>query len=92
MNPAARSAIVFNSMFESGNLDIVIRVSEAEYDLFMRVDSNTRGHTSWYNFTLNGVAKGERIRLNICNFSKSRSLYERGMRPYVLRKSSNKWE
>jgi len=37
----------FNSIFESGNLDTVVRKSEYEYDLFLRIDSNTRGHTSW---------------------------------------------
>ena len=42
----------FNSTFEGGNLDLVVRVGDAEYDLFMRVDSNTSGHTNWYNFTI----------------------------------------
>ena len=40
----------FNSDFESGNLDCAIKVSDKEYDLFMRVDSNTKGHTNWYYF------------------------------------------
>jgi hypothetical protein len=31
-------------MFESGNLDKVVMVSDTEYDLYMRVDSNTKGH------------------------------------------------
>ena len=33
----------FNSIFESGNLDMAIKINELEYDLYMRVDSNTKG-------------------------------------------------
>lgn len=48
MNPDLQTnSIVFDSYFESGNLDCVIKVTENEYDLFMRVDSNTRGHLQW---------------------------------------------
>ena len=46
----APTNLQFNSDFESGNIDAAIRISEAEYDLFMRVDSNTKGHTNWYYF------------------------------------------
>jgi len=91
MNPSMESGIQFNSIFESGNLDVVIRKNDKEYDLFMRVDSNTKGHTSWYNFEVKGLKKGEKIQLNICNLAKSRSLYERGMRPYIWRSSKQEW-
>jgi hypothetical protein len=36
--------LIFDSDFESGNLDMVIKTAEKEYDLYMRVDTNTRGH------------------------------------------------
>ena len=39
--------IKFDSDFESGNLDVAIKRDEFEYDLFMRVDANTRGHLNW---------------------------------------------
>ena len=55
----------------------------------MRVDSNTKGHCSWFYFKVWGLKKGERYTFNICNFTKGRSLYERGMKPYVLR--DGKW-
>lgn len=54
MSPSYSGFTSFNSIFEGGNLDLVIKVGQDEYDLFMRVDSNTRGHFSWYNFTING--------------------------------------
>ena len=34
----------FNSHYECGNLDVAVQIRDAEYDLYMRVDSNTRGH------------------------------------------------
>lgn len=37
--------IVFDSDFESGNLDLVFQYKQDEYDLYLRVDSNSRGHT-----------------------------------------------
>ena len=47
MNAISNSSIIFDSDFESGNLDVVIETAHYEYDLVMRVDSNTRGHFSW---------------------------------------------
>ncbi len=45
MNPGIPNYdLKFDSNFESGNLDMVIKTKESEYDLFMRVDTNTRGH------------------------------------------------
>jgi len=47
MNPNLISnepELLFDSNFESGNLDMVIKVKDFEYDLYMRVDTNTRGH------------------------------------------------
>lgn len=48
----------------------------------MRVDSNTRGHVQWYNFTVapNGNKK---IKINIVNFRKYRTLYSQSLRPYL---------
>ncbi|CAD8105961.1 unnamed protein product [Paramecium sonneborni] len=91
MNPNSEYQIQFNSLFESGNLDLAIQKSEFEYDLFMRVDTNTKGHTLWYFFEVTGLKKFEQIKFNICNFRKKRCLYERGMKPYVQRDSKD-WQ
>ena len=43
----------------------------------MRIDSNTRGHLSWYYFKIkNGNYKGK-IKLNIVNFRRIKTLYHR---------------
>ncbi|CAD8097392.1 unnamed protein product [Paramecium primaurelia] len=91
MNPNFEYDIKFNSQFESGNLDLAIQKSELEYDLYMRVDTNTKGHTLWYYFEVTGLKNIESIKFNICNFRKKRCLYERGMKPYIQRDSQD-WQ
>lgn len=46
MNPRMQgeAELRFDSAFESGNLDSVFEIKPWEYDLYMRVDTNTRGH------------------------------------------------
>ncbi len=50
----------------------------------MRVDANTKGHLQWFYFTVKGMIAGEKYRINICNFQKNKTLYTRGMGPYVF--------
>jgi hypothetical protein len=57
----------------------------------MRVDSNTKGHTSWYFFKVFNIKKKKKIRFNIINFTKNNGLYAEGMKPYVFRTSKMAW-
>jgi len=72
---------VFDSNFESGNLDFAAKVSDAEYDLLMRLDSNSRSHQQWFYFSVDcsgikrRMTKGETVKLTIMNFTKPNSLY-----------------
>jgi hypothetical protein len=70
---------------------IYLRVSSREYDLYLRVDTNTNGHMQWFYFNIKNQKKTT-IRLNIYRFRKRYSLYQRGLRPYVKsRKSGGDW-
>lgn len=51
MRPDVEHSLLFDSMFESGNLDMVVKRGEYEYDLYMRVDTNTKGHHQWFYFS-----------------------------------------
>ena len=55
----------------------------------MRVDSNTRGHLQWFNFKVKNMIKGNTYKFNISNFLKSKSLYNRGMKPFIFSKREN---
>lgn len=99
MNPTLnrQEEMIFNSCFESGNLDCVIKVQQTEFDLFLRIDSNTRGHAQWFYFSVQNGKKLGNYTFNICNVTKPNTLYEQGMRPYVFskkkhEKSGRKWE
>ncbi len=82
-NPSlADEPLRFDSAFESGNLDMAVRVSSTEYDLFMRVDSNTLGHCNWYYFSVTASVAGT-YRFNICNFFRPKNLYTKGKKPYT---------
>lgn len=76
--------MVFSSDFESGNLDVAVRIKKNEYDCFIRSDTNTRGHTNWYFFRVNNQKKTGIIQFNICNIVKQKNLYGQGMTPYTF--------
>lgn len=79
----AGEILQFDSAFESGNLDRVVMVSPTEYDLYMRPDTNARGHHQWFYFRVTSRSNLGAVRFNILNFTKRRSLYENGMRVCV---------
>lgn len=57
----------------------------------MRVDSNTKGHTSWFYFKVSNVQPNQKIKFNIINFNKKYLSYKDGMKPYVFKKSAGLW-
>ena len=67
--------LTFDSCFECGNLDLGIKCKENEYDLFMRVDTNTRGHHQWFYFSCKNQNYQGRVKFNILNFTKRDALY-----------------
>lgn len=92
MNPSQTdSDIQFDSNFESGNLDEVVQLSKTEFDLYMRVDTNTRGHLQWFFFSIayGQSYQNQSITFHINNFTKPGALYSNGMRVCVARRSLN---
>ena len=47
----------FNSNFENGNLDMVVKTGDGCYDLYLRVDTNTKGHFNWFHFEVSKTRK-----------------------------------
>lgn len=74
--------LLFDSTFESGNLDKAVKIGEDEFELYMRADANTRGHHQWYYFSVT-VQNPRTVRFHILNFTKNESLYSQGMLPVV---------
>ena len=66
----------FDSVFESGNLALAVRVSDVEYNLILQNDINTNGHTQWFYFkVMSNFKKKETVKFRIVNLYKSKSLY-----------------
>ena len=87
-----KSGITFDASFEGGNLDLVIQTGENEFDLYMRIDTNTKGHNSWFNFNILTGETDQLLKINIVNFTKSNTMFLRGHRPfYKSKKAGNDW-
>ncbi|KAM4039081.1 cytosolic carboxypeptidase 3 isoform 1-T1 [Anomaloglossus baeobatrachus] len=77
------STLVFESRFESGNLQKVVQVGDYDYQLTLRSDLYTDRHTQWYYFQVKNTRAGVPYRFTIVNFMKPTSLYSHGMRPLM---------
>jgi hypothetical protein len=76
--------LFFDSDFESGNLDMVSLTNANnadEYDLMMRLDTNSRTHNNWfyYSVRIRSESKDPKIKrtvkFNLLNFTKEHSLF-----------------
>lgn len=77
--------LLFDSIFESGNLALAIKVSEKEYDCLLQNDINTNGHTQWFYFKVkSNFLRKTKVKINLINLYKSKSLYQTGMKVCVL--------
>ena len=90
-------SLTFDSEFESGNLLRAVQRGDAAYDLFLRSDLHTPGHTQWFYFAVSNTHPAALVRLaeqgvqvppvrvkfNIVNLTKPDSLFNLGMRPVM---------
>jgi hypothetical protein len=91
-------SIKFDSEFESGNLQCAIQRGDKVYDLCLRPDLHTPGHTQWFYFSVSNIHPPSvierakcglpvnpfiQIQFNIINFTKSDSSFSGGMKPVV---------
>jgi hypothetical protein len=53
----SENTLEFDSVFESGNLAIALKVSDIEYNLLLQNDINTNGHTQWFYFKVKSNLK-----------------------------------
>ncbi|XP_039393693.1 cytosolic carboxypeptidase 2 isoform X9 [Mauremys reevesii] len=77
------TTLLFESRFESGNLQKAVRVGPYEYELTLRVDLYTSKHTQWFYFRVRNTRKGITYRFSIVNLMKPKSLYSMGMKPLL---------
>ena len=56
-------SLTFDSEFESGNLLRAVQRDDAAYDLFLRADLHTPGHTQWFYFAVSNTHPAALVRL-----------------------------
>ena len=80
----------FDSNFESGNLDSVYLVNEREYNLMLKVDTNTKGNTYWFYFKVLNWQVDSTVNFNILNIGRDlNAFYSKGMQVLSRMESRN---
>ncbi|NWZ30635.1 CBPC2 carboxypeptidase, partial [Asarcornis scutulata] len=77
------TTLLFESRFESGNLQKAVKVGPYEYVLTLRPDLYTAKHTQWFYFRVQNTRRDAVYRFTIANLAKPKSLYGEGMRPLL---------
>ncbi|OPJ74167.1 cytosolic carboxypeptidase 2 [Patagioenas fasciata monilis] len=77
------TTLLFESRFESGNLQKAVKVGPFEYVLWLRPDLYTAKHTQWFYFRVQNTRRDHLYRFTIANLAKPKSLYNEGMRPLL---------
>ncbi|CAI5440904.1 unnamed protein product [Caenorhabditis angaria] len=91
VEPAAGN-LIFDASFESGNLGRADKISQSEYDLFIRPDTLGEKYRVWFYFETKNATENQRVIFNIVNFSKQRTLFEMGIAaPVVKSAENNNW-
>jgi hypothetical protein len=60
--------LIFESRFESGNLDIAVKISQWSYLLLMQNDTNTNGNNQWFYYKVSNTRKGSTVHFEIANY------------------------
>ena len=71
----------FDSNFESGNLEYVIDRGNNCYWMYIKSDSNTKGHFQWFYFKVKSK-KVQSCTFVIKNFMKGNLYYRNGLKPF----------
>ncbi|CAI2382700.1 unnamed protein product [Moneuplotes crassus] len=76
----ADNTLIFESRFESGNLQTAIKKSSYEYELLLKTDYNTTNYTQWFYFKVTNMKRCVPYTFKIVNMVKPSSLYSQGMK------------
>ncbi len=85
---------MFDSRFESGNLQLAIKISTYEYDLLLETDINScpGKHNQWFHFSVKNMTPNTAYRFNILNMSKPASQFNNGMQPVMYSLADPGWK
>ena len=92
--------LIFESKFESGNLQLVYLIEKNpdeniyidKYELFLTNDSNTTGYNQWFFFRIKNIKRNKKVNLTIMNLLRKKSKYENGIKIWYYSKKENLYE
>ena len=94
--------LIFESKFESGNLQIAYLTERKDeegsitdidkYQLFLSNDTNTTGYNQWFFFRVSNTKKGKKVNFSIMNLLRKRSKYQNGIKIWYYSKKENLYE
>ena len=64
--------------------------SNNNYELFLQNDTNTKGYSQWFFFRITKGKKGQKIKLNIMNFQRKKTLYSSGLKIWYYSQKKKK--
>jgi len=64
------------------------KASENEYNLILQNDINSKGHTQWFYFQVKNTKANMKVKFNLLNFIKPKSLYNEGMKVLIYSEKS----
>ena len=92
--------LIFESRFESGNLQLAYLIESPYYDdeyfneiekyqLFLHNDTNTTGYTQWFFFRVSNTKKNKKVNFAIMNLMRKRTRYSNGLKIWFYSKKLN---
>ena len=89
--------LIFESKFESGNLQLVYLTEKSteenlendKYELFLTNDSNTTGYTQWFFFRVSNTKKNKKVNFQIMNLLRKKSKYQNGIKIWYYSQKEN---
>ncbi len=92
--------LIFESRFESGNLQLAYLTDSPYYDdesfneiekyqLFLHNDTNTTGYTQWFFFRVTNTKKDKKVNFSIMNLLRKRTRYSNGLKIWFYSKKLN---
>ena len=88
----SKKTLIFESKFESGNLQLAYLVDSENYDkyqLFLHNDTNTLGYTQWFFYRVTNTQKNKKVNFKIMNCLRKSTKYCYGVKIYVYSKKLN---
>ena len=92
--------LIFESRFESGNLQLAYLTDSPYYDdesfneiekyqLFLHNDTNTTGYNQWFFFRVSNTKKGKKVNFSIMNLLRKKTRYSNGLKIWFYSKKLN---